>query len=630
MARPLFTSHDVWDLSKLPAPFNELPPRSTDPNVFQTPISRAHSPTSSFASMNAYVVRAIIAFADAVVGEEIGVLQIHHEAEESRDISYGDYIVAFRDAVANTTYLSQCKMIPGQPHSLTACKITAQSSVPQQLAIIPRESRKDCEDDLLASYIALLCAAGACSPVLGALVYDAVQAAKSIRQQNQAVITTEFMECAFKASQALYALVAEENSSWTPSTAQVHITLIQQRIPLLPKGGLYGVAVQNAEQIFGDIDVLDSSWDDGDHSDSNAITMADAKKMFKDWADSRQWTAEEEALIPEFPDDFIVPKESLELARYFISTHEMKRPMVNFAWRGVTSYGKSTGVSALAAILHTPLVHMTCHSRMEVQNFLSEFIPDSGDSDSEPILNMPSVEQMYLDPESSYTAITGQEKTGATGDDCLNALIQRAADNAKKESGTPKYKLVESNYVKALARGYICEVEEFSRIQDPGVLVGLNHYDVPGAVIPLVDGSFTRRHKDAMVVWTDNVGYVSCRPVDPSVTRRMAFCLDSYELTKESVLDRVRYNTGFDNEDMLKTMYQTWQKLSKYCETHDITDGPVSVTELEMWAQCVLVDEYANVYDNAIKCLVAKATSDQEAQTELKCAVLDTMLVGMP
>lgn len=92
MGRPLFTSHDVWDLSNLPAPFNDLPPRSTDPNVFQSSISQLYLPESRFASMNAYVVRAILAFADLVVSERVGVLKIHHEQEEKNAIPCGDYI----------------------------------------------------------------------------------------------------------------------------------------------------------------------------------------------------------------------------------------------------------------------------------------------------------------------------------------------------------------------------------------------------------------------------------------------------------------------------------------------------------------------------------------------------------
>lgn len=158
------------------------------------------------------------------------------------------------------------------------------------------------------------------------------------------------------------------------------------------------------------------------------------------------------------------------------------------------------------------------------------------------------------------------------------------------------------------------------------MLVGLNEYDRAGAMIPLVDGRFVRRHPDAMVVYTDNVGYASCRPVDPSVIRRCAFVLDSYELTKETLLARVRYNTGFPDKDLLEKMYTVWLAISKHCKENDITEGSISATELEMWAQSVQVDGMSNVRENCRCCVVSKATSVVEEQEEIMGSVVDLYL----
>ena len=81
------------------------------------------------------------------------------------------------------------------------------------------------------------------------------------------------------------------------------------------------------------------------------------------------------------------------------------------------------------------------------------------------------------------------------------------------------------------------------------------------AVIPLANGGYVRRHPDALCIYTDNVGYVSCRPVDPSVIRRMALIIDSYEMPEKTVLARVKYNTGIKDKNLLKVMYDTWKKL---------------------------------------------------------------------
>lgn len=352
---------------------------------------------------------------------------------------------------------------------------------------------------------------------------------------------------------------------------------------------------------------------------SGTSTFGEVKKEFESWASSRKWTPEEEAMIPQFPDDYPVMEEAVKIARRYISTHGDKRPMVNFMWRGITSYGKSTGVEMLAAFLHTPLLRMTCSSTMETQDFLSNFVPDNGD---EAVCAVPdvSVEAMFCDPASAYLKITGIQKEDATDQDCLRAMMDAVAANARQ--GQARFKHVESNFVKAMSRGYICEIQEASRIKDAGVLVGLNEYDRPGSIIPLTNGGYTTRHPDAMCIYTDNVGYASCRPLDPSVIRRFSFIIDSFKMTDRQVEKRVLYNTGFERTDLLHRMMTCWKKLQDYCESHEYDEGSVSVTELEMWAACVKADGYGNVYQNAIDCMISKATSVQEEQQELIQSVL--------
>ena len=350
---------------------------------------------------------------------------------------------------------------------------------------------------------------------------------------------------------------------------------------------------------------------------AKATKIADAKALFKDWADKQSWSKEERELIPSFSDDFPVLPEVIRMAERFVGTRELSRPWNNFAWRGSTSYGKSTGVEQLACILNMPLLRMTCNSTMETQSFLSEFVPTSA-ADSA-ARQLPSFEEMSLDPESAYETLTGQSKENATGEDCLKAY----ADAVLAMSGgkTSFFKLVESPFVVALSRGYILEIQEFSRIRDSGVLVGLNEFDRPGAMIPLVDGGYTRRSKNALIVWTDNVGYASCRPVDPSVIRRWSMVIDSYDLPKTDVLARVVYNTKFADKELLDRMYEKWVTLQAFLSDKDITEGSCSVTELEMWATAVMLDGYKNLAENAESTLISKATSDRKEQELIRSSV---------
>lgn len=309
----------------------------------------------------------------------------------------------------------------------------------------------------------------------------------------------------------------------------------------------------------------------------NNLTVAEARQEFKSFADEFQWSEEEKDLIPQFADDFAVPEETLKMARRYVMSRDAKRPMVNFMWRGVTAYGKSTGVEIMACILNMPLLRVTCHSNMETQDFLSDFVPNT--------------------------------------------------DTAAMANGNaPRFKHVESNFVKALEKGYIVEVQEISRIKDSGVLVGLNEYDRAGAIIPLVDGSHARRHKNALVVYTDNVGYNSCRPIDPSVIRRMAFIIDSYDLPKEKAIARLELNTDVHNHSILEKCYNVWEKIRAFCFDKGITDGSISQSELEMWVMAVKMDGYSNYRQNCVECVIAKATNDMEEQEEIISSVVDLYL----
>lgn len=366
----------------------------------------------------------------------------------------------------------------------------------------------------------------------------------------------------------------------------------------------------NGDVIYGTPDILVGN--SKKNKKAKKLTVESAKKEFAFFINSHNWSDEEKMLIPQFPDDFPIPPEVAKMAKRYIASKSDKRPMVNFMWRGITSYGKSTGVEVMACILDMPLLRMTCHTDMVTQDFLSDFVPDTSAAANTD--NLPDFETIQFDPEMAYEMLTGTRDENATEDMCLKAYGEAVA---KRNSSSPHFVHVMSNYVKALTKGYIVEVQEVSRIKDAGVLVGLNEYDRPNSVIPLLDGSYARRDENAICIFTDNVGYNSCRPVDPSVLRRMSFIIDSYELPKEMVIDRIKYNTGFDDDEIIEDCYNLWNDFSQYCQEHDITQGAVSVTELEMLVMTIKYDGISNILENITDTLVSKATSDYEERQEL-------------
>lgn len=354
---------------------------------------------------------------------------------------------------------------------------------------------------------------------------------------------------------------------------------------------------------------------------AKALTAKEAKAMFASYK-HREWTEKERQFIPKFDDDYPVMEESIKIARRFVESRNCRRPMSNFLWRGTTSYGKSTGVAMIAYLLDTPLLRLTCSSNMEAQDFLSSFVPDNSVPKK---TELPSLCEIEADPEAAYFKVTGKKKPDVSCEECLAACYEAAAD--ARGSSTARFKLVESNFVRALRKGYICEVQEMSRIRDAGIMVTLNEYDRAGAMIPRVDGTTARRHQDAMVIYTDNVGYVSCRPVDPSVMRRMDCVIDSFELTDEQVVSRVKYNTGFSDKGLLGKLIKVWRHIIEFCRESEITSGEISVNELERWVNIIQIEGDAPdvIKCAAIEAMVAKASPDRETQDSLK-AELETTL----
>ena len=572
---PLYVPTRGWDMSILPPPLNTLPSKTMDYSCF----SEFHPAGKQSVLMNAYVTKAVFEYMRGTTSD-IAVVEIGDQAYAT-EFSLESGETALFVLYPNGQCKGAIRSSAGRHSPLPSLAKTEQLSLsfiflPVLIQLSDRYSDVKARlDDALSMF-----AAGPVSPDLEAQTYfyfsDALEGALS-KGVAKAVMTGGNVELL---------------------TAQV-----------------VDVGALNGKVICGEPKVLSQRKSS---APTGTMQFSDAMTEFSDWRKRRTWSEAERALIPTFPDDFPVMPETLKICRRYVGTHEDKRPMLNFLWRGVTSYGKSTGVELMAALLNMPLLRVTCHTTMETQDFLSSIVPVSKTEQNK---ELPSFEEIAFDPESAYLAMTGKEKAGATSEECLAVYGETCAAKASQGNGS-LFKQVESNFVRALEHGYLLEVQECSRIKDPGVLVGLNEFDRPGALIPLVDGTFVRRHEDAMVVYTDNVGYASCRSVDPSVLRRMAFIIDSNTIPKDVALSRVVYNTGFEAHALLEEMYDIWEKIREFCADRDITEGSISLSELERWAQCVMADGYGNVFENCRECVVSKATSVPEEQEDIVSSVL--------
>lgn len=422
-------------------------------------------------------------------------------------------------------------------------------------------------------------------------------------------------------------------------------------------------------------------------NDAGIVTIGEAKAMFADYSASRQWSDVEKALIPDLPDDMPVMKETLFLCNKFVSTRNDVSPIKNVMWRGVTSYGKSTGTEQLAAILNMPLVRHTCSPEMERMDLLCQFVPNTDDVDSSNVvadtstavstvdsaMQTPQIanalahvngmsddeKQKVLDSkgfcfnalfdfDASYEELTGEKVTDIDGSELFDLynqvyaltkvlpLLDRVkaleAENRQLKvdiasSGKEpmkvrnQFKMVEANYAKAIRNGWICEIQEMSRVRDQGVFAGLNELDRPNSKMQLIDGSILTRHPDALIVATDNVGLESCHQIDASVRRRFGCILDSFKMDKDVLFARIRRNTGCNNLALLERAYSAWDAILNYCIENEVAEYCVSATELERLVQAVMHDGEDSFAENLEFCVISKATDDMEIQDDIRGVV---------
>lgn len=573
---PLFASTKGWDLRRLPEPIRSFQSRSNDASMF----SEFHPSSRSTTESHAYITQAVIEY---IKGAQSKIALIE---------------------VGEKTYATEFELESGETflfalYSSGQCKGAIRTETGRYTPIKTIGSRSD-DLDTTPIFMALL----------GRLAIESKEFAARLETAKQRG-TLEEADVYYFSDAAHFAL---EGNHITVSMPGGNIDLLTAQT--VESNALMGNILCGQPKILGSSNVLQGQ----------NITFQAAMREFETWRKDKIWTDEEKLLIPTFPDDFPVMPEAMKICRRYVATHEDKVPMLNFMWRGVTSYGKSTGVAQIAAMLHLPLLKITCNSTMETRDFLSSIVPASNPQPRK-LEDLPTFDEIAFDPESAYFSITGHEKDNVTSEECLKAYAEAfAAHSRENHHEGPLFKHVESNFVRALERGYLLEIQECSRIKDPGVLVGLNEFDHPGAIIPLVDGSYVRRSKDAVVIYTDNCGYASCRPVDPSVLRRMALIIDSNEIPEETAIARVIYNTGFQDMTLLKKMYNVWQEIRTFCADRDITEGSISLNELERWAQCVMADGYTNLKENCEDCVISKATSVKEDQDDIISSVLTVHL----
>lgn len=340
---------------------------------------------------------------------------------------------------------------------------------------------------------------------------------------------------------------------------------------------------------------------------------------------ARVLTSEEEQMVPVLNEDWVIPEEAEKICKHIKNTSGMPEPSRTFYLEGLAGSGKTTIASIVAAGLNLPKVVYTCHAGTEIFDFIGQVMPtgSSNKRDFHSIVKdngYPSIEDIHYDLEGSYKALTGEKlPLGMDEYGCISILI----DKVMKDSDKTAFMYVESDFIKAIKYGWVCEIQEPASVLQQGVLVGLNSLLEPNGVITLPTGEMIRRHPDTVIIFTANPSnYKGCDTLNQSIISRANMKLRIESSDVDAMARKAMAVTGFKDFNTARNMADIVFRISRYLIENEIDDGVCGQRELKDWLQAAIVEGEDSYYSTAIDTVIGKATEDLEE----KEAIIDGFL----
>lgn len=140
-------------------------------------------------------------------------------------------------------------------------------------------------------------------------------------------------------------------------------------------------------------------------------------------SESRTLTPQEELTVPILEDWYIIPKEIQRICEHAKLTTSTNQPMRNFLLRGPAGTGKTEGAKAIAAGMHLPYRCITCSANTEIFDLLGQILPDVDGKMASIQTELPSFQDIMLDPATAYEKLTGTYDETVTEDIVYQTLV---------------------------------------------------------------------------------------------------------------------------------------------------------------------------------------------------------------
>lgn len=366
---------------------------------------------------------------------------------------------------------------------------------------------------------------------------------------------------------------------------------------------------------------------------SNSISLTD-------FSLETQYSDKEKLLIPNL-DGLDIPEWTKSAAKYCKLSSKYAEPIRTFFFVGPAGCGKSMGSRILSGLLGLVYDIITCNPDMEIFDFIGQIYPNTTNKalDFNGVrreMGLPSVSDIMMDPDSSFIKIYKRKPTSSVDEgELIETMINLVNKRVAKRLEGKDYKYVEGPLTKAIRYGYAVEIQEIGIVKRAGVAVGLNALLETGrnAFITLPTGETLKKHKNAVIIFTSNNGYVGTANLNQSVLSRMGdvryFQNEKVDVMVERTLKVVH---DFYSKEMLKTMAKVIQDINEYCQDKGIDDGVCGQRELNNWAieiMCDLEDlgETEATADIIRECaqrtVINKVSQDEEAIAEVATGCID-------
>ena len=347
-------------------------------------------------------------------------------------------------------------------------------------------------------------------------------------------------------------------------------------------------------------------------------------------SESRTLTPQEELTVPILEDWYIIPKEIQRICEHAKLTTSTNQPMRNFLLRGPAGTGKTEGAKAIAAGMHLPYRCITCSANTEIFDLLGQILPDVDGKMASIQTELPSFQDIMLDPATAYEKLTGTYDETVTEDIVYQTLVDHIFEEMHQKytetSKSQRFRYVDTPLVDAIRNGYLVEIQEPTVIANPGVLVGLNSLLDRCNNVFLPNGEVIKRHSDTVIVVTTNNDYAGCRPMNQSVISRMNLVIDMDEPDEDTMIERVLAITGCSDKKSVRTMAQIVRSIAQYCQDNLITDGCCGIRELIAWVQSFMV--CGDLMEAAHYTILSSVTADTESRLEIEGSCLETVIAA--